>query len=230
MSETLKKIEALEAEIKKLKDEVNKPQFEVGKWYKVIYGGSGALGANGLIGFVINKPNKKDDNYHGEFFDSLIHTPFLKIINGSMWRLCDGFKLRELTDKEVEDALIAEAKTRGFEKGVIYDATNLGFEGQTDCLITSNSFEYRYNTLLIDNWRIFEHGKWATIIKDEPIKIGGYEVKKAEFNVYTIGCKSVSKTALNSLRDVMINNSFKKVSFDGVETDLETINKILDKL
>lgn len=77
----------------------------------------------------------------------------------------------EATKEEVETALIAEARKRGFKEGVNYDSTNVGFPSQIKCYINSNEFLYKTNNvLLIDNWRIFADGNWATIVLEDEVK------------------------------------------------------------
>ena len=87
---------------------------------------------------------------------------------------------RPATDKEVEDALISEAKKRGFKEGVSFvsvspDNINI-LEGR---LHRSGS-----NEIGDDLHWIFRDGKWATIIEDkkemtvaELEKELGYEIK-----------------------------------------------------
>ena len=92
------------------------------------------------------------------------------------------------TDKEVEDALIKEAKKRGFKEGV-----------ETDCLLgwggaITSKIKYTFGELRVDvsgearntsGWStIFYEGKWATIIETkkemtvaEVEKELGYEIK-----------------------------------------------------
>lgn len=132
------------------------------------------------------------------------------------------------TDKEVEAALIKEAKKRGFKDGVkikpVSGDINILFDNKFEYL--KKWHEYK-NALFIDNYLVFSNGKWAEIIKDEPIKVGGYEVKK-NADYYEIGCREIPKCDIKDLSIFMSSQRFTKVSFDGVETDLETINKILD--
>jgi len=74
------------------------------------------------------------------------------------------------TDKEVEDALIKEAKKRGFKRGVAF--TNSPF---LDCLksevytlcneVSNRGYKYDYGKLYFDEWTLFSNGKWATIIE-----------------------------------------------------------------
>ena len=74
-------------------------------------------------------------------------------------------KLVDISDKEVEDALIKEAKKRGFKRGVeyktLFDSPNIQ--------LGKFSLEYMpvRNSLLAITAQgiIFENGKWATIIE-----------------------------------------------------------------
>ena len=63
------------------------------------------------------------------------------------------------TDKEVEEALIKEAKKRGFKEGVL-----------TDCGAIGNRFKHQFrpneNTFYFSNIRVFQNGKWLEIIKE----------------------------------------------------------------
>ena len=65
------------------------------------------------------------------------------------------------TDKEVEEALIKEAKKRGFKKGVEFIDV---FDGKLE-VADGNRFELSHTGRLLYNCdRIFSKGKWATII------------------------------------------------------------------
>ena len=85
-----------------------------------------------------------------------------------VWKedLSFNYKIRKgdykATEKEVEEALIKEAKKRGFVKGV-----NISY-----LICTRNSFGFDgtfsiYNDSLVDNRHavIFSEGKWATIVE-----------------------------------------------------------------
>lgn len=89
---------------------------------------------------------------------------------------------REATPQEVESALIAEAKKRGFTKNISYTITN------GDNIIESKNserfgFDDYSNKLLFNNWSIFENGQWATIIpqkkmtKEQIEKELGYKIE-----------------------------------------------------
>ena len=94
---------------------------------------------------------------------------------GGFWRedLSSNYELRKgdykATDKEVEQALIKEAKKRGFKEGVVADLTYCGHRNSRAKILNKN---YRYNGswLSVDGFIIFENGKWAEIIKKIIIK------------------------------------------------------------
>jgi hypothetical protein len=73
------------------------------------------------------------------------------------------------TDKEVEEALIKEAKRRGFKKGVRVDRVNLSDdynpnnELKEDTINTIELFSDGY--LWVSNILIYDDGKWATIVE-----------------------------------------------------------------
>lgn len=217
MSEINKRIEALEAELQKLKNEV-KPKFEVGKWYKLKESTGNAIAC-----------------YQG------IKSGFG--ISGEMWFNNDNWTFPDepenwipATHQEVEEALIKEAKKRGFKEGVRFKSNTPNVYGDTNHTMTDYvKFDFTENGLFSGKGWIFKDGVWAEIVKDEPIKIGGYSVviKKSSFekdshnDSFEIGCKQMFRHQIQTIYYIMKNNNFKKVSFDGVETDIETINKIL---
>lgn len=77
---------------------------------------------------------------------------------------------RYATDKEVETALIAEAKRRGFNKTTMI--TQTFNENQEMCIgfWDESSVKFERNKLFAKGVRIFDNGKWAEIISD-PIEV-----------------------------------------------------------
>jgi hypothetical protein len=80
-----------------------------------------------------------------------------------------SLKLNKATAKEVEEALIKEAKRRGFKKGVRVDRVNLSDdynpnnELKEDTINTIELFSDGY--LWVSNILIYDDGNWATIIE-----------------------------------------------------------------
>jgi hypothetical protein len=73
------------------------------------------------------------------------------------------------TDKEVEEALIKEAKKRGFKEGVRVDKllyTNIGSLNGDSKTCENKEFKLSFGHLFIGNLLIFHNtGKWATIVE-----------------------------------------------------------------
>lgn len=207
MKTTEERIKALEAELQKLKQDI-KPKFEVGKWYTYLNAICCYTGNNEGYGF----------HAYGEWATDI------KISIPEIWI--------PATESEVFEALKKEAIKRGFKEGatIISYLPSYGYNDKRKYTLNNcgASYEKHNNALRMGGSAIFHNGKWAEIIKDEPIKIGGYEVKKNENGSYDIGCKKqISNGKVKVLRRLMIQCNFKTVSFDGIGTDLETINKIL---
>lgn len=147
---------------------------------------------------------------------------------------------RRATPSEIESHLIEEAKRRGYKKGVIVDENK--YE------ISDNNF--KYDDFLdglyvkINNERllpIYLNGVWVEIIKDEAIKIGGYEVefKKGEIK---IGCKTISNSYIYNLfklrgllkaldiEHIFIEPKYVRVFGEMARIDVNIQNSELDKI
>ena len=127
-----------------------KEDFELGKWYKHSSGGY----------WFLKEITDEDLIIYG-------FTCMMKWINES---LRDKSALRHLapaTDKEVETALIKEAKKRGFKEGMVNINCLLGGrEWDDDC---GYGFDFNGDYLELGAATIFKDGKWATIIEKEPL-------------------------------------------------------------
>lgn len=211
----MKTIEELEAQLTVISEQIkelkNKPKFEVNRWYH--------SDNDSLLYITKFSENKMFEGY-GFYFNNW---------ESKQWWAYDHF-IRPATLEEVYAALVKEAEKRGFKEGVRV-VTCLGNSGKLDCSkpfynINDNKLRWADSEDAMNNI-VFDNGQWATIIKDDVIKVGSYEVKK-KGSQYEIGCKQVSWNLIDTIRIEMKRNNFKKVSFDGIETDLETIEKILN--
>ena len=208
----LERIEALEAEIKKLKQEFSEPEFEVGKWYKYDYsepvlacyqGGTNGYGFSS--GCWYNNENWT--------FDS------------------EPKKWTPATESEVFEALKKEAIKRGFKDNTVLHIDCSGYIGSELKRRVSGKILFcdKHNELYIKGdgeCVIFRNGKWAEII-EEPFKVCGYEVKR-NGNYYKIVCKKINKEYLQNIYYLMSENDFNTVSFDDKGVDFKTIKKILE--
>jgi len=203
----------MKTELEQLKEQLNSisekikqletPSFQKGKWYIE-------------KDYHFNKPYKCLVFFETELTGYGINRDG-KWIN--TFRRDDHELFMPATDKEVEEALIKEAKKRGFKEGVKVERTNemLKLHGTSSAneivLIENNRFTYDKieNSLCIDGRVIFINGIWAEIIFD-----------------YSIGCKKVGVGGLLFLKAFMKNNKFETVSFDNNKITIKDINKILD--
>lgn len=107
----------------------------------------------------------------------------------------------------IDDKPSTSAQSSGYKYRVTFDKDNIG----------RTVFEIRKATPQ-------EIEKYKS---EQVIKIGEWVVKKYEGN-YKIGCKIFTRQSVANLASLMFEQNLKKVSFDGIETDLETLNKILE--
>ena len=123
----------------------------VGKWYK--YGSMDSL-------MVFNNGKNTYGFFNGKY--------------GTNWYFSIGKTATLATDKEVEQALIKEAKKRGFKEGVVFNVTRdlwgVSKGGKTGYnTIINNNFEYS-NSVRVNCtdccMSIFTKGVWAEIIKE----------------------------------------------------------------
>ena len=127
-------------------------KLEVGKWYKTI-SGSIVNYQGGNSGYGITYIGGNWYNNDGWGFETVSYKP--------------------ATDKEVEEALIKEAKKRGFKEGVSVKCLDDGRIWDADSEFSFDS-QGRLGTGAAF---IFIDGKWATII-DQPKKLTVEEVEK----------------------------------------------------
>jgi len=134
-------------EIEKQWPKLFKTGLEVGKWYKHI-GGS-------LVNY---QGGRKGYGFTGTYVKYFFNEGWSFSTDSQNWK--------PATDKEVEEALIKEAKKTGFKRGDLIDNKNIGFDGTgfieklTDC-------EYKWDGTYLNVYgmAIFSQGKWATIIE-----------------------------------------------------------------
>ena len=134
-----------------------KEELKVGKWY---------ISETGTIAFIDSCANGK---YYGYGLNNLGDW-----INDGKNIFYMSYQKRIATRKEVEEALIKEAKKRGFKEGVRFESAFNGDDHiQRECL----RFNVEDNTLvecregkIFGNF-IFHNGKWATIIEEKKLTL-----------------------------------------------------------
>jgi len=167
---------AVSKELKEWFPEAFETVFDPRKYYRVVTGGDGALGANDRIGKVIQRPETEPKDYGGEMFDSKKHTGiYIELPSGRVWGLCAGYKLKEATESEVFEALKNELTRLGFVNGVYANPLldkrdivkiDLGFK---------TSFIPSENEFWMGGYCLFKDGVFAeiipTITKEEAEKL-----------------------------------------------------------
>lgn len=169
--EILSRLEAIKQEKKQLKKQLNDlPSLEVGKWYKsvgtyLIYCVT-EINGDWVVGYGFENgkwvTSKETNNKEECWFDLSEDI--------SRWVV-------PATDKEVETALIAEAKKRGFKEGVLCNNSiiknrkfdNFLFDNRVFFYNSKvNSLEWRRNGVgdSYNEWTLFYKGKWAEIIEE----------------------------------------------------------------
>jgi hypothetical protein len=166
-----------------------KNELEIGKWYKY---------------------NNSILNYQGVNEGILMA---YGIVRNTSWYNLDKFGTNPeewvlLTESEhktiLEPALIAEAKKIGFKEGVKINSLEC-----VNCSSHINEFIDLYdskhywfsnndNEFGMGNKCLFKEGKWATIIEEPKVFIGGYEMKQKHQKVM-FGCMEFSKSNIKAL-------------------------------
>lgn len=133
-----------------------KKELEVGKWYFV---DGNNCGQNGRF-LIANFSGEEEASNYGFDFNGKWSTELY------LSKLGLGLKIREATPEEVETALIAEAKKRGFVNGAnyIYKGINIVRSVSGDIFI----YNLIDNSFRINGFNIFNNGNWAVILPEEP--------------------------------------------------------------
>ena len=135
-----------------------KVELEIGKWYK-----NNDINYEKSIACVVELDKENKREFMGYGFDC--DGDFRPLADDCVWG-SNSWTLA--TKEEVETALIAEAKRRGFEDGVIYLSPKLKikrtFSGEFNYYSDNNSLSDKNSGM------IFNKGVWAEIIS-EPIEL-----------------------------------------------------------
>lgn len=147
------------------------------------------------------------------------------------------------TTEEEKEALITEAKKRGFKKGV--RAKNQWTE-----FTCFENYLYKDGELMSikDNisYTLFASGKWATIIEEPKVVINGYKMKQ-DGDIISFGCARFTKDQLKGhLKELSYykffgknsegeniwgNRTIKSITLDsGVEITIEQLKQIVDNI
>ena len=199
------------------------PKLEVGKWYKSPKYGK-------AIFYITNITNKKVDAYglnykyewqnEKEFGDSI----------------SEDYELA--TDKEVETALISEAKKRGFKNGEKIDQTKMNTDFNTKVFKLQTDEEMYYckglNTLSFGNYWLFKEGVWAEIIEDSKPKINGYEMEVVKGcnggDVIKFGCQKFDAKNVIDFYKYAEKLNLNSFSFGQYNVEIYELKEVVDYL
>jgi hypothetical protein len=164
--EIIKDYKQTKKHLKQLKQQLKDlPSLEVGRWYKVFRGDKEK---NSLVVF----------NGHGvsTYGFSHIYQNWTESYGCHNTFSNEEYDYEPATNKEVEEALIKEAKKRGFKEGVkvkcAKDNTEWYLIKNANKLSSGVSIEENFITDGSGAYWFFE-GKWATIIKPKTVNLNG---------------------------------------------------------
>jgi hypothetical protein len=129
-------------------------EFKVGKWYK------GSRNYGWLVYFEEITKGQQVIGYGICTDDGIYEGRFEGDVNSYGWV--------KATDKEVEEALIKEAKKRGFKEGVKFISVMSGFKCLCEGVLNYHSdYLGEKDVLFYDHNIIFHKGKWAEIVEEK---------------------------------------------------------------
>ena len=238
----IKKIEKGISDLQEQLTKLKEPEFKSG-WYK-----------NTVSKSILTYFNFEDDTFYG--------------LNSSGWHTSDDSNIqielateffsegfdRPATNSEVEAALIAEAKKRGFKKGVLINQVPAYGSCGGEHIAKDNKFLFTYHSdytnLSYGGIGIFntEDGKWAEIITEPKVTINGYDMKQ-EGDYVVFGCAKFHHNRLRELNNTVLsweslhkdndrvtsnplnNRYIKSITLDsGVEITVEQLKQIVDNI
>lgn len=153
-------------------DKHNEPKFKVGKWYYITYT------TQHCYGIDYSAPKSTLYLVFAERYDLNETRIIFKNINGNeiMFAINDkiDFLKRKATHSEIESALIAEAKRRGFKEGVkinreIFknvDSYKIHHSNATISNPDNVSYFIEEDILMLNNHGVYCKGQWAEIIEE----------------------------------------------------------------
>jgi len=169
-----KEKQELEQRLKQINQELEKPKFEIGKWYAMHID-------NKTIGVINFQGDLKNKNYG--FWRDKWRTDLI-LDEGY------GFKVRPATHEEVEKALIKqwEKENKPFDNYTWHSPD--GWGGWKNRLYGLNKGG--------DTVKLFDNGKWAKIIEEPKVILNGYEMQQdGEYIIF--GCAKFHRFYLNQL-------------------------------
>lgn len=192
------------------------PKLEVGKWYIIKRIEYDSKYVPALIYLKDKSISNYGFNHAGDWTVSYGDT-------GSWDNTEDIYT--PATDKEISEALIKEAKKRGFKEGIKYLSPNKSFERVIKLPLKCDT-DSVYDR---DSNVIFLEGKWATIVERSVPTIAGYKMEDAGCMV-KFGCESFDKGFLKQLYESAKHCRLSAVLLKDTEVSLNQLKEIVDYL
>jgi len=148
--------------------------------------------------------------------------------------------VRPATPTEIKEALEKEAVKRGIVEGVtiVRDSSLKNGHGfpvgseSKKILNYGTSYDKNEDRLFMDGYTIYEKGIWATVQKEQPLMIGGYEVKydKQRCFEFEINGQSYNRIEIETLKTIMERGQVRSLNVGchaQHTVDIGFINKML---
>lgn len=215
-------------------EEIKEPTFKVGDWLYCLDDGWNDTGHK-----KYSKLTRKGDVFRIKEFDKCTLGDWNVAVSDDgrvtyTHKYPDKFRLA--TTKEIENHLIAEAEKKGFVegikfKGVTHPKGKNGF--QVTCSKVYFAPVHSYNLgcyLYSNNEYIYLDGQWAEIVKEEEIKIGGYNTSfDYDQGMFYVGCRRFTFASIKSLYQNMCYFGISMVRVSDIDIEARTVKLILDR-
>jgi hypothetical protein len=170
---------------------LNKPKFKIGDWVHTGFAFKEYPSIYRVVGF------HKDLSLYMKF-------------ENQGEKIYSSHDFRKAKPEEIKQHLIKEAKKRGFKEGVKvrvnFPKYSSVYENFRSWKMNESRPKYEgdRDAIRMGGGIIYFKGKWAEIIKEEPIKIGEYEVEFRKGQI-DIGCRTFNNDYIKALNRIVLH-------------------------
>jgi hypothetical protein len=186
--------------VKIIEEEKPLKEFVVGRWYACDVLFARYSGDNTGIGWAFND-----------------WSVGVSMANPPQWKLA--------TPEEIKEALVKEAKKRGFVNGVEYKHIHNSY----NCKVQdAGGFVYSSKDFLTDGHggSVYIEGQWAEILKEEVPVIGGYKLEDKGC-YWSFGCFKFDRELTRKIFSILKNNGIDHLSIKGTKVTLKDVEKVI---
>lgn len=203
---------------------VKEPQFKVGDWVKVVRSESVFVNFNEAMGYIFRIHTEEDNIKKFNQGCAICIDPDNKyFINYTK----DNVVLA--ATEEIEKHLKDEAKKRGYTENTIINS--LG--GNSNKRIEYFKWLYQPEEDILranGDAMLYRDGQWAEIVKEEEIKIGGYNTSfDYDQGMFYVGCRRFTFVSIKSLYQDMCYFGISIVRISDIDIEARTVKLILDR-